>query len=169
MIRSLSRQEKMDILECRIHPNISPPLDSHPEPANPLVHLPPIVIAKQSPTPNHSITHIAQLHQAPQFEAHLKQYLNSFLAHQLGRRRLEQADLPVDKIDVFPQFRFRPTSLHDEGNKSNTVKALPSTGGQKKGRFDTVVVMDTENAEATGLEGIFYILSYLGLNTQVHL
>jgi len=151
MIHWLSQQEKIDMFALNLCVKISPPLPEESKFNNPLAHAPPIIIAKQSPAPNRSIVTIEKIHKAPQFGAHLKQYLNSFLGHQLGRQRLERADLPIDKVDVFPQFRFRPASLHDEDNESNTVKAFPHP---KNGRFDTVVVMDGEDAEATGLEGI---------------
>ncbi|KAJ3512046.1 hypothetical protein NMY22_g15452 [Coprinellus aureogranulatus] len=152
MIRWLSRQEKMDMLARQISTATSPLPTPQPT-TNPLKKAPPIIIAKQSPSPNRPVSLITKSHRAPQFEAHLKQYLNSFLEHQLGRQRLERAELPISKIDVFPQFRFRPASLHDEDSESNTVKAVPLLAGSKGGRFDTVVVMDREDAEATGLEG----------------
>lgn len=150
MITWLSRQEKIDMLALKLRMKLSPPLPKKSKSNNPLAHAPPIVIAKRSPTPNRPITVIERTHKAPQFGNHLKQYLNSSLDRQLGRRRLERADLPIDKVDTFPQFRFHPASLHDEDMESNTVKAFP---GLKNGRFDTVVVMDGEGAEATGLEG----------------
>lgn len=162
MIRWLSRQEKIDTLALAISTNNAPPLPDKSKRSNPLVHSPTIIIAKQSPTPNRPIALIEKAHKAPQFGTHLKQYLNSFLQHPLGRQRLEHADLPIDRIDVFPQFRFRPSSLHDEDDESNTVKALPTAGKLTNGRFDTVVVMDREDAEATGLEGTT-LASYLTL------
>jgi hypothetical protein len=164
MIRWLSRQEKIDTLALNLSVKITPPPPKKSKSNNPLAHSPPIIIAKQSPAPNRSIVSIERMHKAPQFGAHLKQYLNSFLDHQLGRQRLDRTDLPIEKVDLFPQFRFRPASLHDEDDESNTVKAYPQ---QKNGHFDTIVVMDGEDAEATGLEGIGFEHCFAGLLTKI--
>ncbi|TEB25366.1 hypothetical protein FA13DRAFT_1756601 [Coprinellus micaceus] len=132
MIRWLSRQEKIDTLALNLSVKITPPPPKKSKSNNPLAHSPPIIIAKQSPAPNRSIVSIERMHKAPQFGAHLKQYLNSFLDHQLGRQRLDRTDLPIEKVDLFPQFRFRPASLHDEDDESNTGEP-----GSKGGRGET--------------------------------
>ncbi|TFK17595.1 hypothetical protein FA15DRAFT_661331 [Coprinopsis marcescibilis] len=104
-----------------------------------------------------TISDIENTHNASQFGAHLKIYLNSFLNHQLGWQRLEQAVLPIDTVDVYHQFQFQPESLHNEEEAGNTMKALPRQHSQKFGWYDTVVVMDTEDAEATGRSGLPFL------------
>ena len=50
-------------------------------------------------------------------------------------------------------FRFHPEALQDEGSEDDVVKALPVSSKDPFGRFDTVVVLVSDEAESTGLKG----------------
>lgn len=154
MITWLSRQEKissfdnyLEWIEQQSNPT-QPPL--------PTSTRLPILMAKHCPYPGCHLTHVEKLHCAPSFSKDLKEYLNRFLEH--GLRSTNQVavsnPLPFQCLDVFTQFRFHPASLHNEDNECDTVKASPITKKMPAGRFDTVVALRMDHAEATGLQGI---------------
>ncbi|EPS93900.1 hypothetical protein FOMPIDRAFT_1135285, partial [Fomitopsis schrenkii] len=58
-------------------------------------------------------------------------------------------NMPVNRLNVFHGFKFTPTSLSDDNEETNAVKATPAKAAQ----FNTVVVLQGNNAEATGLQG----------------
>ena len=73
--------------------------------------------------------------------------------------------LPFDRLDVYHKFYLKPSPLSDCREDDDVVKAIPGSsrpGG--KDRFDTVIVLDDEQAEATGVQGeylrrFYYLLS----------
>lgn len=79
----------------------------------------------------------------------------------LSSRQLESSLLPFYNIDVYTMFRFHPEGLHDDSHEQDIVKAFPSSSSLPEGRFDTVIVMDTDEAEATGLEGLIFLFDLL--------
>ena len=129
----------------------------------------PIQIAKQPHAPNRSLINIESDHKCPSFSHHLKRYINAKTRSNIPEKNLAQVLLPFHKLDVYHMFKFSPTSLDDgigEANDtdSQTVKAVPSIAG-KPARFDTVVALHNEDAEATGLDGanesmIFYSMAH---------
>jgi len=148
MITWLSRREKLISFHNSLHAQLIPTQ------SNPSKRVPKS-IAKYPNYPNRSIPLIEQLHLAPEFRRHLKQYLNTFISHPLSGRSLDQADLPdLFTVNVYNMFRFQPPALQDNNEEADTVKAMPISRTRPHGRFDTVVVMDSDNAEATGMAGI---------------
>lgn len=95
------------------------------------------------------------MHNAPTFGHHLKRYLASFLDHSVADRRLSEASLPIQAVDVFTSFRFTRDQLNEDNEQSDIVRALPISKSVPCGQFDTVVVMDSDEAEATALTGQF--------------
>ncbi|KAH9911069.1 uncharacterized protein B0H18DRAFT_893607, partial [Fomitopsis serialis] len=60
--------------------------------------------------------------------------------------------LPFGRVDVFHGFKFNNIPLNDNTEEKDGVKARPSSA-DKPARFDTVVVLRGDEAEATGLQG----------------
>ena len=52
-------------------------------------------------------------------------------------------------------FCFHPEALQDDEDIYDIVYALGILSTNPSGQFDTVIVMDGDNTEATGLEGLF--------------
>lgn len=98
------------------------------------------------------IAHIQEEHCAPEFSAHLKEFLNALLPHPASNRNAVLHHLPFDRLDVYHILKFHPASLDDREEECDVVKAI-SSRTRHGGRFDAVVVLHGENAEATGLEG----------------
>ncbi|KAF9521723.1 hypothetical protein CPB83DRAFT_801223 [Crepidotus variabilis] len=163
------------------HPPSPPPLPPHP-PSHPLSHhsnqpspllpLPPPTIANSSssspcskttiakyPTyPNRPLTTIEKNHAAPLFSEHLKVFLNAFLTAPTSNNQALLFSTPFTKLDVWTQFRFEKTSLHDDTddieNDTDTVKAIPISKDDSHGRFDTVIAFWNSTGEGTGTQGI---------------
>ena len=55
-------------------------------------------------------------------------------------------------------LNFCPFNLQDdeEEEERDIVKAIPVSKRFPSGRFDTVIVLKTDNAESTGLTGTYY-------------
>ncbi|KAH6916721.1 hypothetical protein BKA70DRAFT_1215191 [Coprinopsis sp. MPI-PUGE-AT-0042] len=147
MIVWLSRQEKVREFELQLNAaQASPSTPSTSQTTEPVVHRPSILISKKPVAQNYPVSKVETSHRAPYFSTHLKEYLNDLLPHPIGQRRLTYASLPFDSITLFNQFRFTPGQLLDEEETVHIVKASDK-------RFDTVVVMEHDNAEGTALEG----------------
>ena len=114
-----------------------------------------LTLAKFPNYPNKSISNISRSHCAPAFERHLKEYLNTFLTHRTSNQRANLFPLPFNRLDVYNQFKFCPLDLQDEedAEERDIVKAIPISRQLPSGRFDTVIVLKTDNAESTGLAG----------------
>jgi hypothetical protein len=63
--------------------------------------------------------------------------------------------LPFKHLDVYNQFKFSPLGLQDDEvvEERDIVKAIPISRQLPSGRFDTVIILKTDNAESTGLAG----------------
>ncbi len=108
---------------------------------------------------------IENLHQAPEFGCHLKQFLNTFITSSTSSRTLDQTNLsPLFSLNVFKLFRFNLESLQD-GEDVDLVQAIPVSKSLPNGQFDTVVVIDGDEAEATGLAGTYDIMVQLSILT----
>jgi len=182
MIRWLSRQEKVLFFNnivtlCqKILSSSTPSILAPAAAACPPSKQSPISIAKYPNYPNHPIPVIEQLHAASQFSLHLKHYLNTFLDSFIYNRSLDSTPLPFNHIDVFNMFCFHPVSLNDEEEEYDLVKAMPISKSLPAGCFDTVIVLDKDEAESTGMAGkyIFFLDALtrnlsdtLSLGTQV--
>lgn len=149
MIRWLGRQEKIASFEsyidwCTSTERSGP---SDPPPPKPIIS-----IAKHPPRPGLLIRSIETLHCASGFSACLLDYLNSLTPNPINARQLHHYyHLPFNRLDVFHQFKFHPTGLQDGDEERDTVKAVPKIQ-KSPARFDTVVVLHTNEAESTGVE-----------------
>lgn len=169
MITWLERQEKVAAFEHyvdhldKLH---NPPPPIPPNIARNATGVP-IKIAKFPHSPACLLTDITLNHNTPSFIRDLKEYLNTFNIPPHPNRVLETMSLPFEKIDVYHLFKFVRTNIDDdialEGRDNNgnslttvddmeTVRAVPAKGAAPA-RFDTVVVLDSEVAESTGIAG----------------
>ncbi|CAA7260292.1 unnamed protein product [Cyclocybe aegerita] len=94
-----------------------------------------------------------QKHHAPSFDHHLRIYLNAKSPDRLSARNLTDTALPFSKVNVYNMFHFAPSSLHDDDDEKDVIKAIGSSSNMPNGRFDTVVVIVSEMAHATGIKG----------------
>jgi hypothetical protein len=154
MIKWLSRQEKMYSFENYISWK-----DSHHAAANP--HSQPLAhnlagnvlsLPKHPTQPQQLISTIEIQHDTPGFSASLKEYLNLLTPHPTSARAASLYSLPFQRLDVYHTFKFHPSSLDDNEEECDTIKAAPPTK-KRPGRFDNAVVLHTDDAESTGLEG----------------
>jgi hypothetical protein len=114
-----------------------------------------ISLSKKPQYPLRPISVVQETHNASQFQRHLRQYLNTLLPNPLSVCVVESSLLPFHNIDVYTMFHFHPEALQDdELNENDIVRAIPCSPSLPSGRYDTVIVMESNNAEATGLEGI---------------
>ena len=158
MITWLSRQEKISLFETYLER-----LDDH---LNPKAPAPPTQlsrhqthkIAKFPPFPAKHLQTIQHQHCAPNFSKDLKECLNNLVPHPVSNCRASLFALPFQHVDVFSQFKFHPHNLLDlivEEEEDNSVQALPISAQNPSGQFDTIVVLNDDNAESAGLVGEF--------------
>jgi hypothetical protein len=152
MIRWLGRQEKVASFQSYIDWRVSKEQTPKTKPSTI------ISIAKHPPCPGFLISSIETRHGAPGFSACLLEYLNVLAPNPVANRQLHHYyRLPFYRLDVFHQFKFHPTGLEDGDDERDTVKAVPSIK-KSPPRFDTVIVLNTDAAESTGVEGIKFLL-----------
>lgn len=60
--------------------------------------------------------------------------------------------LPFERLDAYYSFKFSPERLEEGVDVKDIVKASPLKGG----RFDTVIVLTSEDAESVSLTGIYH-------------
>ncbi|KAF5346610.1 hypothetical protein D9757_014286 [Collybiopsis confluens] len=73
---------------------------------------------------------------------------------QASRTSVLQNDLPFTTLDVWHQYKFAPVKLLQE-TEQETLKAIPATRTNLTPRFDTVIVLDSDEAESTAVEAVF--------------
>lgn len=112
-----------------------------------------IRLAKRAPESKKHIEKIARDHCAPTFIAVLKLFLNGLRPAPLLRAMALEAPLVFDSLDIWHQVKISPTSLFEDEEYMETVKAVPIWKGSEVSRFDTVLVMDSDTAESTGVAG----------------
>ncbi|EPS94989.1 hypothetical protein FOMPIDRAFT_1054615 [Fomitopsis schrenkii] len=114
-----------------------------------------ILMSKHPSVKQQSIPSIVEKHNAPSFTKALNHYVyNMKLGHPLTNREAAEASsyLPFSRLDIFHGFKFTTIPLSDGAAERDAVKAKPAVGSQPA-RFDTVVVLQGDDAEATGLQG----------------
>lgn len=114
-----------------------------------------ILLPKHPSVRQQSILSIVKKHDAPGFSKALNSYFyNMKLRRPLTSREAAEASsyLPFSHLDVFHGFKFTTIPLSDSALEHDSVKAKPAIGTQPA-RFDTVVVLQDDDAEATGLQG----------------
>ncbi|KAF5381843.1 hypothetical protein D9757_008371 [Collybiopsis confluens] len=104
--------------------------------------------------PNKKLSHIVASHLAPTFISELKLFLHSLLpAHQqTNKTSALQSTLPFTGLDIWHQYKSMPVKLLEESERE-TLKAVPLTRQNPTPRFDTVIVLDSDEAESTAVEG----------------
>ncbi|KAH9910428.1 uncharacterized protein B0H18DRAFT_1130155 [Fomitopsis serialis] len=113
-----------------------------------------IKLPKHPTVPLQSIARVEEHHHAPGFSDAVGQYIYTLkLGRPLTSAELKTAmsNMPFDRVDVFHGIKYSPEPLTDAKEETDAVKARPSSGDQP-GRFDTVVVLQDADAEATGLQ-----------------
>ena len=124
-----------------------------------------IVLTKHPSVKQQSLASITERHCAPGFLKTLSQYIYKLkLGRPLNAAELVQAPsyLPFARLNIFHGFKFTTIPLSDSLPKRDAVKARPASGDQPA-RFDTAVVLQGDDAEATGLQGM-YVMDYPGLS-----
>ncbi|KAA1479270.1 hypothetical protein DENSPDRAFT_789011, partial [Dentipellis sp. KUC8613] len=99
-------------------------------------------------------------HDIPNLVLELKKYINSMFRR--GQRataaEVQDLSLPFDMLDTWDSFKFVRAELGaDEAivsqkQDTESVKAQPARGTEPA-RFDTVIVLYSDKAESTGVEG----------------
>ena len=118
-----------------------------------------MTLSKFPPEPRKSLSRIVMTHIAPGFLSYLKLFLNFLLppAQQVPRLYALQGTLPFTTLEVWHQYKFTLTNLSDnelDGTR-DVVKAVPVSAKVLIPRFDTVMVLDSDDAEATAVQGLF--------------
>lgn len=168
MVRWLARREKMVVLSSSIRrwlvsvgraPAGGDAVDSDTENRMPLpLHNRRIKLPKHPSSPLQPLHLIVDKHRAPGLKDSLAQYIYQLKnGRRLTPTQLRDAvdNLPINRLDVFHGFKFTPEPLHDDTQEIDSVKAKPAKGEQPA-RFDTVVVLRDDDAEATGLQGEYH-------------
>ena len=90
----------------------------------------------------------------------MKLFLNSLLplAQQVSKHQALQGTLPFANLDVWHQYKFSPTNLFNDDSDGiwEIVKAVPICPKSHIPRLDTVIVLDTDEAESTAVQGRIY-------------
>lgn len=121
-----------------------------------------IVLAKHPSVKQQGLGSIAERHCAPGFSKALSQYVYKLkLGRPLNTAELAQAPsyLPFARLDIFHGVKFTTVPLSDSFPERDAVKARPACGDQPA-RFDTAVVLQGDDAEATGLQGMRSSICY---------
>lgn len=154
MVKWLVRQERIALFEGYLNA-----IDRLNKPPPPLVLTNPLGLGiRMKKTPHHIkklLTAIETTHHCPWFRRDLKAYLNSVLdvRDRVARAIIEDAVIPFDNLDIYYSFKFSSLRVGDDNLVvKDWIKAQPTRPGQAE-RFDTIVAMDTVEAEASGLEG----------------
>lgn len=115
-----------------------------------------ILLAKYPTRKNQDIKEIMEKHDCPGFLSDLTRFINSFNDDSLAAGRLRNASLPFNSLDIYHGFRFCLDSLGNDvdmgDEETDSVKAKPRSSGSPP-RFDTVIVMVSDECESTGLQG----------------
>jgi hypothetical protein len=131
---------------------------NHLLPAKSALVLGQMSLAISPPEPKKSLARILVSHAAPGFLAQLKLFLHSLLPfdQQISKLEASLATLPFTSLDVWHQYKFSPFNLFDDNSDGITesVKALPFSKKALVPQFDTVIVLDTDKAESTAVQGI---------------
>lgn len=116
-----------------------------------------VSIAKSPAEPKKSLAKIIVTHSAVGFPAHLKLYLNNLLSEGQRASKSEAltGSIPFRSVDVWHQYKFNPGNLFDDDSDAvkEIVKAIPFSKRSLVPRFDTVIVLDADEAQSTAVIG----------------
>ncbi|KAJ3820899.1 hypothetical protein EV361DRAFT_812702 [Lentinula raphanica] len=113
-------------------------------------------LAKNPTEPKKKLTAIAILHGAPGFLGTLKLFLNDFILKS-KRKKADALEgiLPFPTLDVWHNFGLVPPRILDEPEKA-LIKARPLSSKGRCARFDTVLVLERDEAQSTAVRGKEY-------------
>ncbi|KAE9389336.1 hypothetical protein BT96DRAFT_835060 [Gymnopus androsaceus JB14] len=163
MTRWLSQQENIQtfnqelswVLEQHeIHmqsPSLSSSTIATPSSSGPSISSSHVYLPKTPTSPNKKLSDIERTHCVPLFSCHIKEYLG-MLDPAATKSSIQDAvnyPIPFERVNVYNSFKSAPTSLEDDVDEKDVVKASPLHGG----RFDTVVVLTGDTAEAVSFTG----------------
>ncbi|KAJ3816303.1 hypothetical protein F5880DRAFT_1494435, partial [Lentinula raphanica] len=95
-------------------------------------------LAKNPTEPRKTLASVSLLHGAPGFLSALKLFLNSLF--------------PFKTLEIWHNLGLIPPKILEEPEKA-LVKASPLTIHNKSSRFDTVIVLENDEAESTAVRG----------------
>ncbi|KAH9921594.1 uncharacterized protein B0H18DRAFT_880069 [Fomitopsis serialis] len=157
MVRWISRREKMALYEVfQNERRADEEAEDLPEEEEEGSARDCVKIAKYPPAPQQHLARIQERHSAPGFTTALVGLINSLQPDELRltRQDLARTWLPFDRVDVYHKFQFKRNELSDGKDELDVVKAVPGGVRQgRKNRFDTIIALDTEEAESTGVKG----------------
>ena len=143
----------------------SSPSTSSSSPARPSASPPKtgLFLPKHPSAARQSIHTITDRHLAPGFAKALNQHIYSMkLGRPLTAHEQENAtsNLPFSRLDVFHTLKFSTISLTDDIAERDVIKARPAIGSEPA-RFDTAIILQGDDAEATGVQGKYIIASLI--------
>ncbi|KIK58907.1 hypothetical protein GYMLUDRAFT_170266 [Collybiopsis luxurians FD-317 M1] len=118
-----------------------------------------ISLAKTPAELSKSLAQIIVFHATPGFLVQLKLFLAALLppTQWVSKSTTLEGSLPFTLLDVWHQYKFTPFSLLDDSDAiQKTVKAIPMSRMLATTCFDTVLVLDTDEAESTAVEGMSF-------------
>lgn len=123
-----------------------------------------IKLPKNPTAPAKGLGVVALQHDVPLFPTHLAEYITRIELQKAAkpRRYPIAARLLFSRINIYHSFRLGLEGLHDDTTEQDWVKASPVSGG----RFDTVVVLVDDDADAVSLQGK---LSHRDVPHQAHI
>ncbi|KIY61005.1 hypothetical protein CYLTODRAFT_318884, partial [Cylindrobasidium torrendii FP15055 ss-10] len=110
-----------------------------------------ILLPKVPTLAQRHITVTAHNHKLPHLASHLCDFLNAIERRHTANPQTATVypSVPIDRLDIYHSFRLSREGLDDDTHENDWVKASPVNGG----RYDTVIVLDGDDAEVTGLQG----------------
>lgn len=136
MICWLSQQEKVATFECG---HLTTEEKGSREKSR-------IFLAKKPTSPDRPISLIQKEHSCPSLTSALTEF------HQRVTGNPHRS-LGFTTLSVYQQFKLNPQRIQDDDDDSlYVIKAHPKT------QYDTVIVLDRDEAEATGLQGKEFII-----------
>ncbi|KAJ3767678.1 hypothetical protein FB446DRAFT_651756 [Lentinula raphanica] len=117
-------------------------------------------LAKNPNEPRKTLTSISLLHGAPGFLTALKLFLNSCLPirKQAKKAIALKGVFPFKTLEIWHNLGFFPPKVLEEPEKA-LMKASPLTLHNKSSRFDTVIVLENDEAESTAVRGEVLVIS----------
>ncbi|KAJ3765993.1 hypothetical protein FB446DRAFT_654441 [Lentinula raphanica] len=163
MITFISRQEKVasfDFYQSWAFPELEDVSDSQEDPKAPIEGETKttefqLSLAKNPTEPKKTLVAITLLHDAPGFLGALKLFLNFELLSKPDQRSKAKAlkgTLPFNTLEIWHNIGLIPPKVLDEPEKAR-MKARPLSIQDKASRFDTVLVLEKDDAQSTAVQG----------------
>ncbi|KAJ3727905.1 hypothetical protein C8R42DRAFT_572906 [Lentinula raphanica] len=111
-------------------------------------------LAKNPTEPKKTLSAITLLHGAPGFLGALKLFLNDCLPQnkQGKKATVLKEKIPFDTLEVWHNVGLIPPTVLDEPEKA-LMKARPLSFHDRTSRFDTVLVLEQDEAQSTAVRG----------------